>query len=813
MFNFRNRLLLLQVTIVLLMVVLLGGGSQILFVSAIERLKERQLVHLAGEGAKEIAFDLQRISQHVEGLDMESFRQRYGELPLEKHFLEYFRRLPERFPVVSLLDQQGAEVVKLVNGQPVPNYLNYQYDPVVQRARRNPNRLQIAAKLQDPQLGEPVIHLAYSYVSYFGDQFLGTLLLTIPLKELDQNLLEISKDGESSLSLVSDSGEILTYPRPEKTFQNLGFKVGTTPERHELFGEEMLLVAEPVGVGNWQVLATVPWQVFRSEVNKLRELAVIVTLLVLALGVLLAWKITALLTRQINRLVEFAERVGLGDYSQMLPLDSCEEFNRLNNAFNHMVVDLDTHRRSRDSLQKIIETVIDPLIVSNRQGLIVQINHAALELFSCESARLLNRPLADLFPEPPNVLRRNEFSSGLLRSRVDNLETWIRNCHGEEIAVLFSSAPSGSESDEFGVVCILKNVTELMAARDAREKALIQAEEARRRIDVMLRSVPDGLVVTDSQGDILLMNMPAEKMLGDEAERRVRELAIQLLDESGATQRSIDIPLARNGHGGLRVIQANASEVRDVQGGVSGLVMLLRDVSHERTMAQMKNEFISTAAHELRTPLTSILGYSELLLEPANRERFSAKEQRDFLQEILSRAETLARIVDDLLSISRIESGQPLSLEISPTDISAVIERVVQQFRLTANTHRYELNLPGNKRLVPVDSGRLQQVLENLLSNAVKYSANDSLVRVRSEDHEDTYRIVIEDQGIGMTPEQVARVFDKFYRVDYSNTKTSGLGIGMSIVKQIIEGHGGTITLSSGPGSGTRVEVNLPLVR
>jgi PAS domain S-box-containing protein len=342
---------------------------------------------------------------------------------------------------------------------------------------------------------------------------------------------------------------------------------------------------------------------------------------------------------------------------------------------------------------------------------------------------------------------------------------------------------------------------------------LILAEDARRRIDVLLRSVPDGLIVTNAQGHIQMINTPAEKLFGDYSKKTVRDLAVELLKESGVRSREIDIPLVGTGNGALRVVQVHASEIRDAKGLVSGLVMLLRDVSRERSMDQMKNEFISTAAHELRTPLTSILGYSELMLDPANMGRFSSEEQQDFLQEILSRAETLARIIDDLLSISRIESGQPLSLEISSADISIVIEKVVQQFQLTSKSHNYELKLLGVKGLVNVDSGRLQQVLENLLSNAVKYSDEDSLIRVTAEAGRDSYQIIIEDQGIGMLPEQQAKIFEKFYRVDYSNTKSSGLGIGMSIVKQIIDGHGGTITIVSNLGEGTRIELSLPLPR
>ncbi len=811
--NFRNRLQLLQFLTVVLTVVLLGGGSHLLFVPALEKMQDRHLSHLASEGAMSISATLRERALQMEGLDMESFRHRYGELPLEKHFLEYFKEFPENFPVVSMLDKNGDEIVRLINGRSAENYSNHQYDPAVQEAQRHPNQMHVGVRLRDTLAGQPTIQLAYSYVSYFGDQFLGTLLLSLPIEQFERQLIAIAHNDDASLSLLSAEGKLLTFNRPEMVFQELPFSPESKPTRHQLFEDDLVIASGSVGDSGLQVLATVPWGIYRSEVQQMRVMAVLICLAVTFLGALISWKLTSILTRNIGQLVDFAERVGQGDYRHQLPHDTSEEFNQLNNAFNRMVMDLDSHRRSRDSLQRIVETIIDPLIVVDKQGLIVQINNAALNLLSSDPARVINRPLSDLFPNTPVVLLRAEFAAGLLTAHVENLETVIRNSQGQNIPVLFSSAPCGRESDEFGVVCIIKDVTELMAVRNSREKALILAEDARRRIDVLLRSVPDGLIVTNALGQIQMINTPAEKLLGDCFEKTVRDVAVQLLKESGVRSREIDIPLAGNGNGALRVVQVHASEVYDIKGLVSGLVMLLRDVSRERSMDQMKNEFISTAAHELRTPLTSILGYSELMLDPANEERFSAEEQRGFMQEILSRAETLARIIDDLLSISRIESGQPLSLEISPVDISIVIERVVQQFKLTSKTHNYELRLPNERMLVDVDSGRLQQVLENLLSNAVKYSEEDSLIRVTGEMDSDSYQIIIEDQGIGMLPEQQAKIFEKFYRVDYSNTKSSGLGIGMSIVKQIIDGHGGTIGIISNLGEGTRIELSLPLPR
>ncbi len=809
--RFRSRILILQLATVVFTILLLGIGSYFLLVSSLEALRDNHLSHLVSEGSKDIEASLRERELRMEGLDMESFRQRYGDLPLEKHFLEYFKGLSEIFPKISLLDQQGEETVKLIDGKPADDYLNYRYTPIVQLARRQPNRMHVGVMRSDILSEQPMIQLAYTYTNYFGDQFLGTLLVSIPISELERHLNSVAQNDAIALALISEKGELLTYNRPDLILKQLPFNSEPNPVRYQLFGEDLVLMTGDALNGGLQVLATVPWNVYRSEINKMRSMAIVVGLFAMLFGTLIALKLSGFLSRNIIQLVKFAEQVGQGDYRQQLPQGTSEEFNLLNNAFNRMILDLETHRQARDSYLGIIESIIDPLIVTNSLGLIIQMNKATLHLFHCESARLMNRPLEGLFWDIPQVLQRAEFGAGLMKASVENLETYIRSGDGEKVPVLFSSSPISSETDSHGVVCILKDITELVAVRNSREQALIAAEEARRNIDVLLRSVPDGLIVSDLQGRILLLNPAAEKMLGMKPEKRVEEITTELLTRKGGSERVMDILLPETGSSTPRVVETHASEIFDKRDQANGLVMLLRDVSRERRLDQMKNEFISTAAHELRTPLTSILGYSELMLEPTNLNRFTDEERQDFLQEILSRAETLARIIDDLLSISRIESGQPLALEKQPTDISYVIERVIQQFKLTGKTRKYELELLQEKTLLLVDAERIQQVLENLLSNAVKYSEEGSLIRIQTLRLEDSFQVVVEDQGVGIPQEKQARIFDKFYRVDYGDTKISGLGIGLSIVKQIIDGHDGRIKVTSILGQGTRIQFNLPL--
>jgi PAS domain S-box-containing protein len=225
---------------------------------------------------------------------------------------------------------------------------------------------------------------------------------------------------------------------------------------------------------------------------------------------------------------------------------------------------------------------------------------------------------------------------------------------------------------------------------------------------------------------------------------------------------------------------------------------------------QLKSEFISTAAHELRTPVSSIMGFAELLLDQTMTGSLRAEQKQDFLNVILENCERLDKIVDDILDVSRIEDGRSIPLDRKPTSIATLLTKVVNRFRLNA-THQLELEIkPGTPDAVMLDVHRISQVLDNLLSNAIKYSSNGSTVSIIAEGDDRHCQVVVADQGIGMTQQQIAHIFDKFYRADASNTAVKGLGLGMSIVKQIIADHGGAIWVQSSPGAGCRVYFTLP---
>lgn len=228
-----------------------------------------------------------------------------------------------------------------------------------------------------------------------------------------------------------------------------------------------------------------------------------------------------------------------------------------------------------------------------------------------------------------------------------------------------------------------------------------------------------------------------------------------------------------------------------------------------RELNRLKSEIISVASHELRTPLAVITGYSELLQID---DQFTEKNMKEFAAHIIRKAEMMERLIDDLLDLSNIEQGRALNINPERNDLGALATMIVEDYRIKHPKRLFALIFPAEPVEMLFDKVRIEQVFDNLLSNAVKFSPDSAPIEVVGEFQEHLFECRIIDRGIGMSPEQLQHVFDKFYRVDASNTSAGGLGLGMSIVKQIITSHGGDIRLDSKPGEGTTVTFTLPAV-
>ncbi len=377
---------------------------------------------------------------------------------------------------------------------------------------------------------------------------------------------------------------------------------------------------------------------------------------------------------------------------------------------------------------------------------------------------------------------------------------------------------------------LLDQISERRRAQRALNRALTEAEQARDQLDTIVASVADGLLATDTHNRITMMNRAAEELLevegsdaiGQPIERVINhptliERILATLETGRELQFEFEMP-PRFGESPndnrTKTIRARSAVVKDRAKNGGGIITVMVDVTREREVDRLKAEFISTAAHELRTPLTTVQGFSEILLA---RDNLPLETRHKYLSYINNQALALARIVDDLLNLAKIESGRKFALNKEPVQIGVLVEPVVQKFAADNPIHKFQVQLQDTTVAWVVDRQKMTQVLENLLGNAVKFAPEGGSIEVNGQSYQDPqsgetfYFLSMKDDGVGMTLAQTAHVFDRFYRGDASNTAVGGTGLGMAIVKHIIEAHGGRIWVDSTPGVGTKVSFTVPL--
>lgn len=323
-----------------------------------------------------------------------------------------------------------------------------------------------------------------------------------------------------------------------------------------------------------------------------------------------------------------------------------------------------------------------------------------------------------------------------------------------------------------------------------------RVEEERERLAVTVKSLADALVVVEADGEVSAINPRAQAMV---PELRVGEparygddgllpsleeaLAGEVMRESG--DRTLSITAARLGAGG-------------------GVVWTIRDVSERARLERVKSDFVATASHELRSPLTSIKGFVELL---AGSEGLRERE-RDFVQVILHSTDRLVELVDDLLDVARLESGQ---MEAHPRlfDLDEVVREAARLMepQLAERRQGLELHLPADLPRALADPGHARQIVTNLLSNANRYTGDGGIVRVSVRDEGLELALVVEDNGIGMSSDEIERVFERFVRREDGE---GGTGLGLPIVRSLVDLQRGTLSVHSRQGRGSRFIVRLP---
>jgi signal transduction histidine kinase/HAMP domain-containing protein len=340
------------------------------------------------------------------------------------------------------------------------------------------------------------------------------------------------------------------------------------------------------------------------------------------------------------------------------------------------------------------------------------------------------------------------------------------------------------------------------AMADDLSEAQRRIEDERRRLAVAIESLGDGLIITESESSaIATMNPRAAELMGELAPgRRVDAPGSPLPALHTALEREVVID-----HGG-RILAVTAAPMGDDTS--SGIVWTVRDVTERARLERAKSDFVATASHELRSPLTSIKGFVELL--ERSPDKMSAR-QLEFLDIIQRSTDRLVELVNDLLDVARLEADH-VEITARPIDVGEAVQELAELMgpRIAAKHQTLGTYIAPTLPLAMADPERIRQIIGNLLTNAHLYTGEGGRIHVGVEADRAWVKIVVADTGIGMTAEETERAFERFYRARSGTESAPGTGLGLPIVRSLVDLHHGLIEVESEPGEGTTFTVRIP---
>lgn len=345
-------------------------------------------------------------------------------------------------------------------------------------------------------------------------------------------------------------------------------------------------------------------------------------------------------------------------------------------------------------------------------------------------------------------------------------------------------------------------------------KNMSEISREKNRLEILLHNMSDGVISFSKDGELMLANAAAMEML--DAEKMDMDFSAFLraydissgvyLDMGNEPSKQVIFPV------GKQFINANFSPYYDTAGRVEGIVVVLQDITEQKKLDDMRKEFVANVSHELRTPLTTVKSYTETLMEGAVEDKEIAM---DFLGIIDSEADRMAFLVRDLLQLTRFDNKQ-VHLDITEIEMNEFLQATVRQNKIHAEAKQQELSFTPYPHMVVIfgDKDRVGQVVNNIVTNAIKYSLNQAKIRIYITEDAQYYKISVQDTGMGISREDLPRIFERFYRVDKARSRAmGGTGLGLAIAKEIMESHGGKLTAESEYGKGTTMTMWFPKER
>ena len=700
-------------------------------------------------------------------------------------------------------------------------------------------------------------------------QFLGLVGANIRLASLSQTLTAVISEhqAEEKLQVVilDSANQVIAYPdsqfllHPASDIIPASYLTSFDGESHSRIlpspdGEERLYTHMPVPTINWEVVVSRPTSAALATQFLLQRIVLVAAITFILIGLFFWRTLIVRVLRPIEQLAPISESIGLNQ-----PI-SAEDQQHLHSQANrddqigHLIRSI---VRMKDSIAErlkeqatLLETstavvsTLDPENVLNRileqMGRLLQIKmYAVIALdqengsFRIRASRGLSKQFTDQLSiqpsEPDSVTMRAlharepiqindtetdpSYTARRLRARAEGfraiLAVPLNTQHAPPTALLvFHPTPHVFTFNELQLLTSFANHA-AMAIENAvlYERSDMRLREQTHRLEALVQSLHDGLILSDLQGEVIYAN----KRIGELADLSTRSLAGLHTDQILARiiarttestrkksrtrkmvenkgERNIELSLSqadRTIHLRLEVFNVN-----DEEGVPIGRGVFFHDITADRELDRMRASLVSTVSHELRTPLAAIKGYvSTMLAEDVEWDRAS---QHEFLTIISDESDRLTNLVNNLLDLSRIEAG---SLKLSPEkfDLNATIQRAAKEARLSPK-NKLEVKLAPRLPVFQADPLRFESILRNLIENAVKYAGEEAEIKVEVSKQNGEFLFRVSDTGPGIPANESQRVFDSFYRVDDSLTRlASGAGLGLTICQGLVRAHGGRI--------------------
>jgi PAS domain S-box-containing protein len=673
-----------------------------------------------------------------------------------------------------------------------------------------------------------------------GRSSLATNPFTQPMLTGLNNMAGIDGQG----ILIDENARILIHSDPDMVMTTYEGEMGNTPMFYDDTapdGSRTLVYYQPAVGRPWAVVMIIP--AYRAQQIALAIAAPLLGMIAILslLAVIVIRLALSVVTRSLQKLADEAGRLAEGRLDRPVTVDSLDEVGQLGRAFEQMRVSLKARLDELNQLllvsqgvasslevSEAVQPVLESALATGASSARVVLTPAVVPELDGDSStpvsfgagpsqnlyRDLDEQVLALTRQQDRLVLSNLYRPRLLNiapgaPRPESLMAVALKHENHYYGTLWTAydQPHSFFEEEVRFMVTLGGQAALAAAN---ARLFLNAEIGRKRLESILASSPDPVLVTDQRDRLLLANPAAWQVLGLSMEAddgqpieqviSEREL-VDLLHSSSSEKQSCEVTLP-----GGRVYLATATPVL-AEGQRVGRVCVLRDVTHFKELDALKSEFVSTVSHDLRSPLTLMRGYATMLEMVGQLN----DQQTSYVRKIVGGVETMSRLVNNLLDLGRIEAGVGLQLDI--VSIDEVIERVVSGLQLQAAQKRIQITTdlqPGVK--IQADQALLQQALHNLVENAVKYTRAEGRVHVRMQVQTIGVIFQVIDNGIGVAPMDMPHLFERFYRGAQQAAKEQrGTGLGLAIVKSIAERHGGRVWAESQLGKGSTFYLSIPL--